>query len=465
MDDGGGVELLDDGRARDAAVGPEPGAVVNRRLRERPAGEADEAAFPWRGQPVRGRQLGLRGAVEAGLRRQAQIDDFDRVLRIAEAVGELMRIEEPVAEVVQPLRQRHGELEILSDMAHVERYFGPPAFRVRLAREPEPGLFFQLLQNGRDAGERLARDGDALAAGEGLAEVRDQQPLRADDAGSGRHEDFTHADAGGHVARMQWPRAAEGRQHIAARVVAALDRDGADRADHVGGDDVEHAFRGALDRKAETRSDRLEGGTGLAFVEPHAAVQQAARAEPPEQQVGVGDGRLGVAMPVTGGAGVGAGALRADLHQPVAVEPGDGAAARPDGRNVDLRQADGEARHGALIGNIRLAAPDERHVGTGAAHVECDEVAEARAAGGVDRADDARGRPRKGGADREVAGARHRHQPAARLVDAQAGAGRDGRETFFQPAEVTVHDRLQGRVDGRGGEALELAELGLHLGR
>ena len=73
-------------------------------------------------------------------------------------------------------------------------------------------------------------------------------------------------------------------------------------------------------------------------VERHAAAEQAARREPPEHEVGVGDGRLGAAAAVAGRARLRAGALRPDLQQPVAVEPGDRAAAGADRIDVE-RQA------------------------------------------------------------------------------------------------------------------------------
>ena len=72
-----------------------------------------------------------------------------------------------------------------------------------------------------------------------------------------------------------------------------------------------------------------------ACVERHAAAEQAARREPAEHEVGVGDGGLCAAAAVAGRARLRARALRADLHQPVAVEPGDRAAAGADRVDVE----------------------------------------------------------------------------------------------------------------------------------
>ena len=181
-------------------------------------------------------------------------------------------------------------------------------------------------------------------AHEGLAQVRHDQPLRAQDARRERHEAAADAEALRHVGRVQRPGAAERQQREGARIVPALDRDRADRPHHVGDHDAEHAVRGALDREAEPLGERRDRLAREALVERHVAAEQPARRKPPEHEVRVGDGRLLATAAVAGRARLRARALRADLHQPVAVEPGDRAAAGAD--RIDVER--GEPRRIAL---------------------------------------------------------------------------------------------------------------------
>ena len=248
-------------------------------------------------------------------------------------------------------------------------------------------------------------------------------------------------------------------------IVAALDRDRADRPHHVGRDHPEQALRGALQGEAEPLRERRQRGARRIGVERHPAAEQAARGKAPEHQIGVGHGRLLAAQAVAGRARQGAGALRADLEEPVPVEPGDRAAAGADGVDVDHRQADREVGDLAVEADRRAAAPDQGDVGAGPAHVEGDDVRPAGGRRDLDRADDARRGTGERGADRQIAGAGERHQPAARLVDADLGLGEPLAQRGLEPRQVAHHHRLQIGVQRGGREALVLAELRLHLGR
>ena len=107
----------------------------------------------------------------------------------------------------------------------------------------------------------------------------------------------------------------------------------------------------------------------------------ALRVEPPEHQIGVGDGRLGAAAAVADRAGIGAGAFRADLDQAGGIDAGDRAAAGADRVHLDHRHVD---RHRIfdldLVGDGRLGIADQRDIGRGAAHVVGDEVVGSRRA-------------------------------------------------------------------------------------
>ena len=164
-------------------------------------------------------------------------------------------------------------------------------------------------------------------------------------------------------------------------------------------------------------ADRALGGGD---VERHLAAEEAVGAEPPEHQIGVGDGRLGAAEPVAGRPGRRAGALRPDAQAAV-IDARDRAAAGADLEDVhhgDLhRQRLVVAADQRLRGGQRLALVDDAGLGGGAAHVEGDGVLDAERVAERLRADHAGGRPGLQHADALVLRLRRLVEPAGRLHD------------------------------------------------
>ena len=104
---------------------------------------------------------------------------------------------------------------------------------------------------------------------------------------------------------MQRAAAAIGEQGEVARIAAALDGDALDGACHDDGGDGEDAVRQFQQllaaRIAQRRADLFSQRPGrLRHIERHLTALETLRIEPAEQQVGVGDGRLGAATAVTG---------------------------------------------------------------------------------------------------------------------------------------------------------------------
>ncbi len=190
-------------------------------------------------------------------------------------------------------------------------------------------------------------------------EVGDEQPERGEHAGTRRHDDGAHAEQAGERGAVQRTGTAEGEQREVARVVAALDRDDADGADHVVVDDGEDAARRLLQAQAQRPGDAgLDRRARALHVEGEGAAEQVGR-QVAEREMGVGDGRLDAAAAVADGAGHGAGALGADGQRARVRDAGDRAAAGTDRHHVDHRQADGPAADAAVGGEARLAAVDE----------------------------------------------------------------------------------------------------------
>jgi len=190
-------------------------------------------------------------------------------------------------------------------------------------------------------------------------------------------------------------------------------------------------------------------------VEAHASAEEGLGVEVAEHAGGVGYRRQFAAAAVTGRAGIGAGALRADAHQAALVAPGDGAAAGTD--RADVHRGDAQqmtapqaAEPGvAAVGEFAVA--HQADVEGGAAGVADDgvaaEVFQARVGG--------RGHRRHGRAgfhrvDRcfDQFGDVHAAAQCGRDEDVVGVAGRA--QVAFQAAQVLLHQRLERGVDAGG---------------
>ena len=270
--------------------------------------------------------------------------------------------------------------------------------------------------------------------------------------------------------------AAEGHEDEVPRVVAPLHRDPPERADHGVVGDL-HDPQRHLDHVQAERvgAPLLDGPPGRGLVEAHLAAKEVVRVEAVQDEVGVGDGGLGPALPVARGGGIGASALRADPQHAARVHPRDGAAARPDLDQIDDRGADGIAgalgavlRPGrgadlVLLGDAGGAVLDEPGLGCGAAHVEGQDVVESQDLAEVGGDDD----PRRGSRlDHEHGlGARglEGEDAAARLHDQELPPQTRIPQAGLDIGEVPLDDGAHAGVDEGGAGPEVLAELGRHL--
>ncbi len=106
---------------------------------------------------------------------------------------------------------------------------------------------------------------------------------------------------------------------------------------HVRVDDPDDPLRG--------QPGPLDRGAGSRDVQTAEPRELGALRDAPEDQVRVGDGRLGAAPAVAGGSGIRARALRTDDQRTAGVEPGDRTAAGPDRQDVERREADRQPRN------------------------------------------------------------------------------------------------------------------------
>ena len=239
----------------------------------------------------------------------------------------------------------------------------------------------------------------------------------------------------------------------------ALHRDDADGLRHVGGDDRDDALRGLHQPKAELLRQLADRLLREILVDRHAAAEQIARVERLQHDIGVGDGRLGIAFAVADRTGIGAGAARTHLQEPATVDIGNRAAAGTDGMNVEHRRLDRVAVHDRFGGEPRLAGLQQRDVGRGAAHVEGDEVGQTgRAADGL-RADHAGGRAGQHGAHRHVGGRLEADDAAVRLSEMRRDRHAERGQARRKAIDVALHHRAEIGIHHRGREPLEFTEL------
>src|SRR4029077_15698993 len=238
--------------------------------------------------------------------------------------------------------------------------------------------------------------------------------------------------------------------------------DDADGALHRSASHVKNALRETFDR-GHRAARALEEAPRPRGVERGFAAQQTAVAQMPQHEMCIGDRRL-LTAPVTDGAGIRAGAFRADTQRPGTVKARERTTAGAD--RVDIQHGNGHGKAGGL----RLlrggeTAIEEGHIGGGAAHVKADDAGKAGAFGDILRAQHSARGPRKNRSHRLTRGSAGGKNSAGRLHYTNErsrsradGAGHLGSQTRdFR--EIAAHHRDQiGVNDGRGG-ALEFAEL------
>ena len=234
-----------------------------------------------------------------------------------------------------------------------------------------------------------------------IGDGRAQEAEGRADARANRHDHLLHAELAGEACRVERRGAAEGDQRTIGRVLAVLDRVYARGTRHRLVDDLGDAGRGALGIGLQRAGQRLQRRLGLVAVKRYGAAREAPGIEASQRGVSVGDGGLGAAATVAGGAGHAAGRIGTDLDAAERVEAGDRAAAGADLDQFDdgdahrqagaLHEAIG-ARDLELARTLQLEIVQQGELGGCAAHVEGDGTAGIVLGGHGARLDGAAGR-------------------------------------------------------------------------
>ncbi len=226
--------------------------------------------------------------------------------------------------------------------------------------------------------------------------------------------------------------------------------------------DAQDAVRGVDDVQAQRRGDVLANGALRgARVELHFAAQKTVRAEPAENEVGVGYRGSTAAQRVAGRTGVRARALGTDPECAARVHVGDAAAARADLEDVHHRDLHRKRLRVAAdergSRRKRFAPVDDSGLRRGASHVEGDGVGETERAAKRLRADDARGRARFEHADALGPRLVRFVESAGRLHQQERSLESGLFQALVDPAHILADDRTDVGVRDHGRAALELA--------
>ena len=293
----------------------------------------------------------------------------------------------------QVCRNGYIHLECLADEAHLQCV---GEMQIVLHAERQKARFealAQFVERAANRGRRRLVDRHASGRGFELGEVGGKQAEGREHTGILRHDDGADAKVLGDAARVQRPGAAEGYQHIVARIAAQFGRDQLNRAHHVRVGETDRAVGGGFQRHTQGLCEGLVGSPCGIDVQAHAPAEEGLGLYGAADDVRVGDGRRRAAAAVAGRARVGAGGARAHAQHAPGVLPDDAAAAGPYRRDVDHRRTDRQAVDCGLRRDDGFAVGHQANIGAGTTHVEGDQIGKARGARLADRAGDPGGGP------------------------------------------------------------------------
>ena len=163
-------------------------------------------------------------------------------------------------------------------------------------------------------------------------------------AGSGWKHDLADCEGFGNTPGVDRSGAAGGDQRVTAKVPASFDGVHSSSGRHVLVDHTVDCRARLLDREVDAGGETFDCGVRGSGVQRHLAAQEEVRVEIPEQQVGIGHGRVGSSQAVARRPRVGSGAIRANLGQAESAHPRDAPAACADLNEVDDRGSNRGAR-------------------------------------------------------------------------------------------------------------------------
>ena len=366
-------------------------------------------------------------------------------------------------------RDRHGNFMSLPDIAHI----GDAGFfnwRAEGTLGHHTGSFL------RHGGEQAIHRSDIKAA-EALIERlhhlishwRAKEANRAANTGAGWNQNALHADFLCHAIAMHGAAAAKGNHHAAFVILSTFNGMHARGIGHILIHHFHHAKRGHISGKCELPTHMLgQRLARLIRIKPERAPREKFRIVAAKRKIGVRHRRVRAAAPITGGAGISAGAFGANLNAPHAIHLRDGTAARANFHHFNHGDAQRQAgtfleapnaRDFKSTRRLRAEIINQADLGRGAAHVEGQHFAKAtlpRDKGGENRA------PRWPAfhqPDRETCRRINRGETAARQHQIKRASQPRFAQPQFQLLQVARHQGLHISIRDGGRKTLPLAHF------
>ena len=302
---------------------------------------------------------------------------------------------------------------------------------------------------------------------------RGQESDRGGDACRSRQDHARNPELSREPASVHRSRPPEGDERQITRIPSALDRHDSRGEFHVGRHDLMNAPRRRVDTEPQGTRHALVDRAGRGVRrEPHGAAGEVRRIEIPENEVRVGDGRLGPAALVADRAGGRRRALRAHGDHAQA-RAGDRAAARADLYQVDRLDVHRQPAAGRVGDPVQLerrrrersSIGDERQLRRRAAHVEGDQLTVSGQFTVDRRHQRARGGPGFDHAHGMALERLRRRHAAGRLHDVEASAIAALPERVPERREILAERRHHVGVHHGRRRPLVFAKRGRHLVR
>ena len=301
----------------------------------------------------------------------------------------------------------------------------------------------------------------------------DQEPQSRGDPGGWGEDQRGAAGQFRNAVSVHRPRPSEGGQRERPGTLAPLHDMHAGGVGHV----LIHQLVDAPCRLGHRQPHRsgdpgLDGPAGRFGVEFHAAAQEVVRIEVSEDQVGIGDGRLGPAQAVADRARVRPGRLRSDLEQPELVDPGYRTSPRPDLDHLDHRHLHRQTRalpepvppvDLEVVSDRRTPVRNDAQLGGGAPHVEGEQVVHPGVRTEGCRRQCAGGRARFQQPDREPGGGVHGGDTPRRQHHEEGSLESQIGKPALQSRQILLGEGLDVHVGDGGGGAFVLTYLGSDL--
>ena len=297
------------------------------------------------------------------------------------------------------------------------------------------------------------------------AQIGDQRAKSREVSRSHRDQYAHHLQFVGDSGGVHRSRPAIGQQREVAWIMAIGDGDLLDRRDHPRHGDADDATGERRGVESDALSQARDRRGRQPEIERDASGQRRFRRQPIEHEIGVGDRRFLAAFAVARRPRIGTRALRAH-HQDVAgCQPRDRTAAGTHGVDFDLWRPVRVIADPLLIRHRDSQLLDQADIGASAAHVAGDQVGEAALRAKPHRGGNTTGGARQHGGNRQPLGPLRGGNAAVRRHDEQVVLIGSIAQRYAQRIKVASHQRTDIRVQHRGAEALDLAELRQHIGR